>query len=339
MNHKERNNNILIYILPLLLSTILTPAYVCGQTMWDADNLPFMPKRNKTHLHTVRKYELSNQVMGKRTLLETTYWDRHGYELLPNTRMAFDSLGRLTDRLVEVETYDADGLLPILEPLTQQHVEYGPEGVVRYFRTIEYKRYQGSIPDTEATTYRLIDYATAEGRGIVKCVYRRSHTIAQAAVYERIPVTTYDTLVCECVLDGSGRLIQQYVEGTPNGQGDYQRYFYYDDNGRRIKRKRINKESIDSIEYQYNIMSELIGWTGKGLSEGTEFDIFARCQPNGTMTQRTVIWHIMQFDEISEQWMPVQTNFRTYFDERGNVSRTEEPDMPFIEFDNEYWEE
>lgn len=308
-----------------------------AQRIWKADDLPFMPKRNPTHVRTMKKYVLSTQIMGKRTLLETTHYDRHGYETSPHIKLAFDSLGRLTDRMEMDPSFDSETQLSYTQPMTVLHVDYSPEGLVNYYREIFYSRHQGAEPDTIVTSCRLIDHTSHPVLGETKCVYRRSITTAHASVYEQIPITKHDTIVCERVYDGQNRLIQEYIEGAP--EESYERYFYYNEQGRRTHRIRNKHEYQDSVSYQYNIINDLIGWSGKGQDHDLTFSVFVRCQPNGTPVQRTEIWDLEQYDEIAQEWMAVQSTYRIFFDPHGNMSRHEVPDEPYIEYDYTYWDE
>lgn len=314
-----------IHILVLILSALIFPAgKAAAQHVWPNNVLPFMPKRDTTHIHTRIEYELSDVVMGKRTPTDTTYFERHGYEMPRNSRLAFDSLDRITDRMIEKD--DCEDIM---------HIEYNAEGVVKYFRNNIYCLHAGVAPDTVVHTYRLIDFTRHPQLGITRAVYRGAHI----RVYEG-ETNEYDTLVCERVFDGRNRLIQTFIEGSwPNRMADEQTYLYYDANGYLSARKHQWGTHFDSIGYQHNIMAELIGGSGKGYDEDEEWDFLLSCTAKGIPVRTTTIYHISQFDEIAQQWMEVQSTYNVYYDRRGNVSRREVPDEPVKEFDYQYWDE
>lgn len=327
------------HIVLLLGVLILLPKAALAQRSLRADQLPFMPARDTTGIHTRVEYRLSDVVMGKRTAQNTVHYDRHGYETSPLIKLAFDSAGRLTDRMVQEERFVVSVQASVEEPVEIDHVVYSSEGLVNYYSSLHISRHAAADPDTTLETYRLIGQEVHPVYGITKLVYRHGVTSAPASVYDILPTSYYDTLVLGRVFDAKGRLIQQYCEGSQGGTFDYQHYYYYDEHGRLAYRKSLEYEYADSVGYTYNIMNNVIGYSGKCYGEGDEGDIIVSLRPNWKPTTRSEIWFLEQFDEVSEEWMPVQSVYRTYYDKRGNISRRETPDYPVIEYDYVYWDE
>lgn len=311
---------------PVIAMLIFCSSGATAQQVWPNHILPFMPKRDTTHIRARIQYELSDVIMGKRTPIDTLRYGRHGYEVSHNTRVAFDTLGRITDREVTFE-----------EMQTIEHVEYNAEGVVRYYRSNQNFLHAGVAPDTIVHTYRLINFVRHPQIGITRAAYRGAHS----RVYnDSIPPTEYDTLVVERVFDAKSRLIQDYIEGSwPDRIHDEQNYYYYDANGHISAKKHLAGTYYDSTSFQYNIMSEMIGGSGKGNDEEEAWDFIFSCTPKRVPVRRTTIYHITQFDDIAQQWMEVQSTYNVYFDHKGNISRREVPDEPIKEFDYIYWDE
>lgn len=319
-----------------LLVLIFSASEADAQQVWHSRQIPefFSLGHDTTHVRSRIGYVLSDRVMGMRTPIDTVRYDRHGYRISPQIRLAYDSLGRLTDRREEGS----------FGPRSFHHIDYNVEGAVSYFSEISYEAggfdAADIIPDTIVHSYRLVACDRHPSFGIMRLVYRGTHTHAYPAVYNMSPVTTYDTLTFGRTLDGRQRVIQEYCEHSPLQDLDQQVYYYYDANGRLSGRKTVRwNQSSDTVVYQYNIMSELIGYSGTGALDGRHFDILLRCQPNGIPVQQTLIEFLTHWDDIAQQWMEVQETTRYYYDQRGNLSRQELPDTPIKEWDYKYWNE
>lgn len=317
--------------LPIMLCLLICGKGLHAQILWTPDELPFMLSHDTTGIKEMRSYELSNTIMGKRYTQDTVRYNRYGYELYPGIRRAFDTLGRITDWQ----------WMSHHKRVQEGHVEYSAEGLVEYYRFSEYRNYPNTEPDTLTRAFRLIDTSWLDGVGLVRCVYAAAETHVEAAAYNRIPTTIHDTVICEKVFSANKQLIQEYVESNGHlemNYFEYQKYYYYDPDGLKIKEKDfyMNRRT-DSLNYQYNSLGQLIGWTGKSYTEEGVCDILVRCQSNGVPEEFTEIWFYDQYDEVADTLMPVQYTHRTFYDSRGNISRKEIPNLPVIEYDYDYW--
>ena len=147
------------------------------------------------------------------------------------------------------------------------------------------------------------------------------------------------------LVDGPLTLRAEYSIIDKDGlirDGDLVPQVYWFVDGKRITDTDKEKDfymnrRTDSLNYQYNSLGQLIGWTGKSHTEEGVCDILVRCQSNGVPEEFTEIWLYDQYDEVADTWMPVQYTHRTFYDSRGNISRKEIPNLPVIEYDYDYW--
>lgn len=296
-----------------------------------------MPSQDTTHKRSVKCYELSDKVMGKRTLKHTQYYDRHGFRTSPTEKAAYDSLGRLTHYMTLEQRTTISGPMKVYDTVDFNTVRYTPEGWVDRYRYLSYSRISGVVPDTTMYSYRLAASSLDE-RGNQRLEYHVAYSIARAKVYGEIPSSSIDTMVLELRRDEHGQVVSESLSSTSYALHSYFINTYYDNKGRKAHCKGVYDTWMDTVTYQYNILGQLIGWTGKVNDEGVEGDIIVRCRPDGTMTEMTLVWFEETFDPVTEEFVPTQQTHHYYYDDRGNLIREEHPDQPVLEYDIDYWD-
>ena len=330
---KNMKRTILVTLLALMGLTGMAQSSLRGGQLFLS-----LPERNTTHARSMKTYELSDKVMGKRTLKSTVYYDRHGYQTSPTHKAAYDSLGRLIYYMVLADNYSVKHQMNVFDTLSFYRITYTPEGWIDRFQWTFYSRVPGAEPDTSITSYRLANSMQDE-RGSLRLEYRRYHSQIYAKVYHKQPYTTYDTVVFEQNRDEQGRVVTESLASTGYSMDDYYIHIYYDKQGRKARQVQRLYEYRDSVIYQYNILGQMIGWTGKAMGEGDEGDVIVRCLPDGTKSEETQIWPQATFDEATKEWISTQATFNDFYDRRGNLVRVERPDEPIIEYDFEYWDD
>lgn len=317
------------------LVALLCALSIQGQTSWEGVNMPWLPARAPEGVKCIREYEPSTVVMGKRTLISTTHYDRQGYEVSPQISLIYDTLGRLVRRVKVVHREIAGTLLTDPEEVDQ--IAYSPNGLVgRYTRT-EYIYYGPMSVDTQVNTYQLVSATHQTGVGILRCMYL--HTEDRGYRYSQ-DEEQVDTFYCTIVLDSLGRVILRGMYGVLNTDRFLHRESYsYLPDGRIQEAEIATTETTERLIYQYNHLGTLIGMNGRysDVEEGLG-DIIIRCLPSGVPIEKTVKWYAYD-DESDYDILPEgKTLDRTVFDRRGNVVRREVPGYPVREYDYEYYD-
>lgn len=336
-----------LILIPLLclVSTAL------AQYDWINRRLPVVPAQDTTGIRWMKEYSLSTTVMGKRYLEKTTYYNRHGHTITPLTRNAYDSLGRLTDR-VEYTTEWIDSQRPDTLISSVYKIGYDPSGLIVHAGLLEYSNYgKATIPDTTMWVHYLMDTIYVPEERKFQCRYLDSYTQTRAHVWGEIPTTRHDTLVFTRIFNDKGKVIHEELKSGYRAIQNMINYtidYTYDRWGRLEEKVTMQQGYKDSVVYQYNSQHYPIGYNGLSWNEEKNgltwsgcdsAQVNMRCLPNGTPQQITQICYSQQYDELAQEWMDVQYTYRTYFDKRGNKTRWEIPEQAPMEFDYKYWDE
>ena len=324
------------YFLPLL--AMLALALSGAAQSFAIDDLPWMPAHVNPPLRCVRQYVPSDSVMGMRKPREVTQYERHGYRTDAGIELYFDGRNRLVRRVELRQVWDDARQGPVWDTASVETVEYDDNGVVKQYQWVLYERHENAV-DTTIDSYQLTSSKVEEdGAFRLEYSYRYSELTRPSSFYGTPPGSITDSVVVERVTDGKGRIVSETSKGGSRGLDDFGYRYYYDDYGRVDYVIHSFYGGYDSLAYQYNHAGDLTAKTGKSFVQGYESDIFVSCRPDGTPIMRTEI-------DYEEEWdygqNPDQRSvIRTFYDERGNITRYENPAInpPVMEFDNEYWQ-
>ena len=297
------------------------------------DCLPFMPERKDNLVRTIKQYEPSTVVMGARKLLSTTYYNRQGYEVVDGTEMTFDTLNRLTRRLSLRRVWKEEKQASVWDTEYVQQIEYTPDGVVGYCRTVTYGRWCAC--DSSVSEYRLVRAMRQTGVGVTLCRYDYSSEEYRDG---ELSETSHDSCLFQRDFNDNGKLLREvFACGQPD-MFDYETIYAYDSKGRKQYEKHYYYGGGDSLVYRYSATGSVIEKSGKAWGEGFEADIFNTFRPDGTPSERTEIWYPAEWNYGENP--ETRTIIRTWYDNKGSVIRTEDAQSthPTLEFDIEYWE-
>ena len=297
------------------------------------DCLRFMPTRVTDHVRTVQEYEPSIVVMGRRKLLKTTYYDRHGYETREGWEYTYDSLDRLVGWTAMEHRWDNENQRMRWDTTFDAHIEYTPEGLVSLYRFITYDRIGDAI-DTTVVTYRLVHLVRSTDRGITECDY----AYTERPVPDRLTEEATDTCRFRREYDEKGRLVRErYTDDVGSrGMDNYEVRYAYDEQDRKQYERNYFYGGSDSLGYRYSALGGVVEKSGKEWAEGFETDIFISCRPDGSPLESTHISYLQEWDygENPEQ----RSVTRRWYDAMGSLIREEGLDGT-REYDVEYWED
>ena len=299
------------------------------------DFFPFMPKRHTNHVRSIKQYEPSTVVMGARTLLETKYYDPHGYEVGDNIELSFDMSNRLAKR-VELGQLWNDELQKMEWDTTEvTQISYSPDGVVAYYRSVTYCPKPYWVCDSAVECYWLLNVVVQTDVGVTQCRYGylevdyypdgRADSVADTCLFQR-------------EFDNAGRLLRRSFAGGSRGLDDYDVRYAYDSRGRKLYELNRSYDYSDSLAYHYNVAGGIADKAGKAWAQGDEADVFINCRPDGSPLESTWIWYGPEWEDgINPETRSIQ---RTWYDAMGCTIRREDANAspPVVEYDIEYWE-
>lgn len=306
-------------IICLIIISSFLPAL--AQNNWDI-GWPYMPSRDTNHTHIIRQYTIDSS--GRRKLIQTTEYDRYGYQTGPNIHLTYNNKGQLVRRVELISISSTKNPLPHQDTLEICDINYNSLGHPETIYWVYYSNYGTNI--TKNFVYHKLEQNIKD-------------SLCQKLRYRTTNISTEDTFtytataVYRC-FDNQGRLIQ-YGNDVISAEDTYFRISYtYDNAGRITTREGTYWEYTDSLTYHYD-NGKLTSITGKGYDLGSELDIKIDCYPDGRYKEE---WRrYREWQEEDEDYTKMY-NEHILYDTHGEVIRFEVGSNTLFEFEREYWE-
>ena len=302
--------------------------------------LRFLPTRITNHVRTIREYEPSTTVMGRRELRATTYYSRQGHmvyhrrdsEMPDSILCTYDTLDRLVQWKRLDRRWDNDSQRMVWGSIFVETIEYSPDGLVSLCHYVAYDRV-GMAVDTTVVSHRLIHLVRSTPHGVTECDYAYYERTSHGGIAEEL----FDTCRYRRRYDEEGRLMWEYYADEVGSRGldNYEHRYAYDTQGRRLYTISRYYGGYDSIGYRYSALGGVVEMSGKAWGEGFETDVFISCRPDGTPLESTEISYPQEWDYGANPEHRSIT--RKWYNALGLPIR-EESDERVVEYDYEYWD-
>ena len=294
--------------LILLFITMLLPAM--GQD--PLAELPWFPSRDTNHVRVRRAYSVDS-LTGKRQLLYTEHFDRHGYRADSAYHNVYDAQGRLTMQETYTWVSTSANPMPRRKIIERWTVEYAPDGAVQHIR-----QESDTYGYSGVTDYYLLSRKVHPRFGLTDYVFLVNNS----------DYGWTDTLGYHREYDSLGRLLRDWCEEEERDYGDYR--FYYDASGRIRSRRVLYYEAWDTADYHYDSQGVLTSQTGKLYDLDEEADDTITFRPDGTRFERRVHW--INYEDPSDT-----SDLYFRFDEH-DVLIYQKNSAGIVEYEIEYWE-
>ena len=243
-------------------------------------DLPWFPTRDTNNIRTKSAFSIDKHT-GKRQLLFTVQYDRHGFYADSAHHNVYDAQGRLT--MQEVYTWVSSVANPMPQRRTKERwsIEYASDGAVQHIRH-EVDEYGYS----DVADYYLHSRKVHPQFGLTDCVFLyKGNYMPDTLGYYRV----YDTV---------GHLLREYCSEGLEEYGDFR--YSYDASGRLATRVNIYYESWDSLSYHYDPQGVLTSATGKSYDLDMEADVTVTFRPDGTRLEGREHWIVYSDPSYSE---------------------------------------
>ena len=297
----------------ILISTFLP---TLAQTNWWDFGRLYMPSRDTNNIRIIREYGIDST--GKRTLMDITEYDRHGYQTNPYIKLTYNDKGQLIHRLELIEVGSVKNPIPHLDTSTTCDISYNAQGQPEAIRWVYY------LSDTYVS-HALVQYS--EDSLCQKLRYRTTIIRPQDTF-------TYTATALYRCFDNQGRLIQFGNDEIYAEESYFHINYTYDNEGRIATRQGGYYEDSDSLVYHYDSNGKLTSITGIAYSTEGEVDILIHCRPDGTRKEE---WR--HYRNIYDDTLHSESDDHILYDTHGNITRWKSDELNTIfEYEIEYWE-
>lgn len=267
--------------------------------------LPWMPAVDTTHIKQIKNRSIDCNEIQTAADIET--FDEHGYQTFPYSPRNYDRQGRLTS-LVNV-TKRSDGTKIWFDTSYSAQITYHPQNGLPQETSIMFIY----LPQQPSHIVYRLDDCSIDKHGRV--------TFYRYLIYHEDRI---DTAAYHCFYNNRGQIVEERYSDPVNMFYDFKKMKYYDAKGRLLHASNLLYEYFDTLDYHYE-NGILIGWSGRGYSQGDECQISATCTPMGIPTGKEERWFEYEWHEDGTRTIYRDKQLNYDYDAYGNIIREVTP--------------